>query len=306
MRCLVSVCMKVFNIVMQPIAIATATLTLSHSLVYAELSTEAHNALFDLPAYAKEVQEAAEGGLNARGFFMKSENCLKLVAKGKELGVADTEVIGGNGSPEIRFGEASKVCEEHRRWQVTLEAARELHNFGLSAPNPDTTKPGELGAKYAEVWSAKGKECVDATKKFIAQGAYADKKISQLNFKDHTIGQALARCEIMVGWGKKYAVDTEVAKKAKADTIRAKYANAGFKGKKLEYFMHYDGVQWKVAGCRNEDDLKKLNKATKLFQWLEHNDGTYGIRTVILKGNTVASVTDTKYLTAERAKANCK
>jgi len=276
------------------------------SALWADLSQEAGNALFDLPDFAKEVKEASEGGLEYSGFYTDAKKCTAMIEKGKQLGAKDSDVVRGNGGATVKFGDAPTVCENYRRWKVTLDAARYLHNFGLSAPDPAKTKAGELSGTYGQEWSKKGEECVNETKKYVQAGAFSDKVVTGLDFKNHTIKQSLARCETMVSWGKKYAVDTEKAKKDKAAAIRNKYVKAGIKGDRLEHFIHYDSVQWKVAGCRNENGLGNLKKAQLLFQWLENNDGTVGIRRFVFKGDKLLSVTDEKYLTSEKARANCK
>jgi hypothetical protein len=279
--------------------------------LHAALSEALKELTFGFRAYQIAVNQAIDSGVDSAGKFSASaQSCGQLIEKARAAGVQPDDLIAGvsaHSVPEAYpFSKAPELCENYRRWKLTIQAAKYLDGISTGMGHALSSEPGRMEGKYALKVAEDGRACLSEVNKLVAAGAYADKKVKHLNYKEQTITEARALCQKVVDWSAGFAKLTDKTRKDKADAIRAKYVKAGLKGDRLGHFIHYDNVQWKVSGCRNENDMNRLKKAQKLFQWLEHNDGTYGIRTFIFKGDKLLSVTDKKYLTSVAAMAGCK
>jgi hypothetical protein len=150
-----------------------------------------------------------------------------------------------------------------------------------------------------------GKACLAAVDAAIAAGAAKTTKV-KIGGADITLVDGKKYCQAEIDYGTAFETFVAAEQGAKRKEIAAKYEAVGISGEKLELFIEYDDVYWRGKKCAIIDDVAALAKATKLYHWLENNDGTHTIRTYVFKGNKVKSVKDKTYKTEKKAYKGCK
>jgi hypothetical protein len=288
-------------------AAAAAALTLAAPAVaHAELSEEAKGLTFRFRDYQIAVRDAKALGFGAKDQFRETpESCVQLIEQAKALGVGGGELISGVDG-NYPFKKTAELCASYRTWKLNLDGAAVLDKLTTMVPNIETLEPGLYGETAIRNWALAAQECLGQLETVVAAGADAAQPIKDINHQELSLAQGRALCQRVVGWSEGFAEETKKLAKAKADAIRAKYTKVGIGGERLDTFVHYDNVQWMASGCAAENDLKRLKRAAVLFQWLEHSDGTYGVRRFQFRGDKLLRTTEQRYLTSAAATRGCR
>jgi hypothetical protein len=272
----------------------------------AELSQEAQDLTFGFRAYEIAVRDAKESGYRAISQFTEpAESCTALIQKAKALGVGPDEQLKGLAGP-FPFKRTAQLCATYRTWKRNLDGAALLDAFYTMAPNLETIKPGDYGDTAVKNWGLAAKKCVEQVGEVIASGADATQKIKDVSNTELSLAEGQQFCQRVLDWSDGFAAETKRVAEEKAAAIRAKYTKLGITGDRLDNFVYYDNVQWMVSGCVAEENLQKLKRATVLFQWLEHNDGTYGVRRFQFRGDKLVRTSEQRYLTSAAATRGCR
>ena len=289
------------------VAAAVAALTLLlPATARAELDEEAKELTFRFRDYQIAVRDAKAIGLRAKDQFRETpESCTKLIEQAKSLGVGGGDLISGVDG-NYPFKKTAELCASYRTWKLSLDGAVVLDELTTMVPNIETLEPGLYGEAAIRNWAAAAGECLTKLEAVVAAGADAALKIKEIDNKELSLAEGRALCQRVVGWSAGFAEETQKLAKAKAAAIRAKYTKVGIAGERLDTFVHYDNVQWMAAGCAAENDLGRLKRAAVLFQWLEHSDGSYGVRRFQFRGDKLLRTTEQRYLTAAAATRACR
>lgn len=205
----------------------------------------------------------------------------------------------------LTLAEASAVCAEYAALVLMIPAAAAQAEAATKLALYSSTEPGSLGKDLGEQMIAEGRRCLAATDAAIAAGAPADRP-TLIGERELTLaaGRA-ATCQALVDFGAKLGGAIAGAHAAERERIAAKYRAAGIKGQRLEAFIDNDSTHWRVKGCAIESEVARLKKAAKLYQLLEHADGTYAIRTYTFKGDKLVGVRDRAFATLAKAQRGC-
>lgn len=272
----------------------------------AELSQEAQDLTFGFREYEIAIRAAKEIGYRATSEFRPSaEDCTALIEKAKSIGVRPDDQLQGLDGP-FPFKRTKDLCATYRTWKRTLDGAAIVDAFLTMAPNLETIQPGDYGDTAVKNWRIAAKKCIDEVGGVIAGGADAAAKIKDVNNRELSLTEGLALCQRTYDWADGFAAETKRVAAEKAAAIRAKYTKLGITGDRLDTFIYYDNVQWMAAGCLAENNPQKLKRATTLFQWLEHSDGTYGVRRFSFRGDKLVRTTEQRYLTSAAATRGCR
>jgi hypothetical protein len=273
---------------------------------HAELSQEAQDLTFGFREYEIAVRDAKEVGYRAISQFREpAESCTALIQKAKAIGVGPDDQLKGLTGP-FPFKRTTQLCATYGTWKRTLEGAALLDAFYTMAPNLETIKPGDYGDTAVKNWGLAAKKCVEQVGEVIAAGADAAQKIKDVYNTDLSLTEGRQFCQRVLDWSDGFAAETKRVAKEKAAAIRAKYTKVGITGDRLDNFVHYDNVRWMVSGCVAEENLQKLKRATVLFQWLEHSDGSYGVRRFQFRGDKLLRTSEQRYLTSAAATRGCR
>jgi hypothetical protein len=272
----------------------------------AELSQEAQDLTFGFRAYEIAVRDAKENGYRAISEFSEpAESCTALIQKAKAIGVRPDDQLKGLTGP-FPFKRAAQLCATYRTWKRTLDGAALLDAFYTMAPNLETIKPGDYGDTAVKNWGLAAKKCTEQVGEVISSGADATQKIKDVYNLELSLTEGKQFCQRVLDWSDGFAAETKRVAEEKAAAIRAKYTKLGITGDRLDNFVYYDSVQWKVSGCVSEENLQKLKRAAVLFQWLEHSDGTYGVRRFQFRGDKLVRTSEQRYLTSAAATRGCR
>jgi hypothetical protein len=288
-------------------ALAAAAVALSFPAdAHAELSQEAQDLTFGFREYEIAVRDAKESGYRAISQFREpAESCTALIQKAKEIGVRPDEQLNGLAGP-FPFKRTAQLCATYRTWKRTLDGAALLDAFYTMAPNLETIKPGDYGDTAVKNWGIAAKKCVEQVGEVISAGADATQKIKDVYNLELSLTEGQQFCQRILDWSDGFAAESKRVAEEKAAAIRAKYTKLGITGDRLDNFVYYDNVQWMVAGCVAQENLQKLKRAPVLFQWLEHNDGTYGVRRFQFRGDKLVRTSEQRYLTSAAATRGCR
>lgn len=272
----------------------------------AELSQEAQDVTFGFREYEIALRAAKEIGYRSVSEFRASpDDCTALIEKSKAIGVRPDDVLQGLDGP-FPFKRTKELCAAYRTWKRTLDGAAVLDAFYTLAPNLETIQPGDYGDTAVKNWRSAAKKCVEEVGGIISSGADAAVKIKDINNRELSLSEGQKFCQRVLDWADGFAAETKRVALEKAAAIRAKYTKVGITGDRLDNFVYYDNVQWMVSGCVTENNLQKLKRATVLFQWLEHSDGTYGVRRFQFRGDKLVRTSEQRYLTSAAATRGCR
>ena len=297
--------MKIWPLLSAVLAASSVALALPAD-AHAELSQEAQDLTFGFREYEIAIRDAKDHGYRAISEFSEpAESCTALIQKAKAIGVGPDEQLKGLTGP-FPFKRAAQLCATYRTWKHTLDGAALLDAFYTMAPVLETIKPGDYGDTAVKNWGLAAKKCVEQVGEVISSGADATQKIKDVYNLELSLTEGKQFCQRILDWSDGFAAETKRVAEEKAAAIRGKYTKVGITGDRLDNFIHYDNVQWMVSGCVAEENLQKLKRAAVLFQWLEHSDGSYGVRRFQFKGDKLVRTSEQRYLTSAAATRGCR
>lgn len=286
-------------------AVVAAALTLPLE-ARAELSQEAQDVTSGFREYEIALRAAKELGFRSVSEFRASpDDCTALIEKSKSVGVRPDDLLQGLDGP-FPFKRTKELCATYRTWKRTLDGAAVLDAFYTMAPDLETIRPGDYGDTAVKNWRSAAEKCVEEVGSIITSGADAAVKIKDINNRELSLTEGQKFCQRVLDWADGFAAETKRVAQEKAAAIRAKYTKVGITGDRLDNFVYYDNVQWMVSGCVAENNLQKLKRATVLLQWLEHSDGTYGVRRFQFRGDKLVRTSEQRYLTSAAATRGCR
>jgi hypothetical protein len=275
-----------------------------------------------LGPFASEVRLLRERPAQRHHASMEPASaCTKVIAAARKAGLGDDARLFSTyfyGLDETHFdehqqayltlAEAAALCDDYASWLPFVpvaaafeEAKQDVHTFSTMV------EAGELGTGVGENLGKRGQACAAEVDAAISAGADPSRSFAITDGETTTLSAGREDyCEALIGFARKLGVEVKAAHDARAEEIAAKYTKHGVKGAKLELFVEYDGTYWRGKGCEIVDDVKKLARAKKLYQWLEHSDGSITIRRYDFKGNRIKKVTDRAFWSQAKAAAYCK
>jgi hypothetical protein len=278
-----------------------------------------------LVQFATAVVDAkAQGGDVAEAGHLRAEPsaCTALVADAKAAGATAKTRLYAYGWPEsiksysydghkgasIAFSDAPAVCDGYATWRPLAKAAGVVAKAALQLENSAHISAKDVDKSFAAGNAKVGRECAAAIDAGIKAGAPADVKV-KIRDQKLTLDEARGQiCQALIDWSGAVGAEGQKMKDEKRAKVRAIYAKAGIKGKRLELFTDYgepDSGGWYAAGCtRSVTTVKGLKAAKKLFHWFEGANG-YVVRKYTFKGDTY-SVSEKSFVTEAAAYKGCK
>jgi hypothetical protein len=303
--------------------IAFVTVCLAGAPAVAHAGDAADTAADGLGNFASEVRLLRERPAQRHHASLEPGSaCTKIIAAARKAGLGDDARLFSSyfyGLDETHFdenqqayltlAEGAALCDEYASWLPFVPVAAAFEDAKQKVDIYSTmVEAGELGKDVGASLAKSGQECAAQVDAAIAAGADESRSFAVTDATTITTLSAGRKeyCETLIAFGKKLGVEVKQAHDARAKEIAAKYTKHGVKGAKLELFVEYDGTYWRGKRCEIVDDVKKLAKAKKLYQWLEHSDGSITIRRYDFKGNKIKKVTDKAFWSQAKAAAYCK
>lgn len=249
--------------------------------------------------------------------------CREYIAKAKKAGVKDDDEITGDTYLQHVPGAKEAAVQKYSTKQYVIkakQAAWVCDQFALARKKQDvmirmeqaqdviaympSQNPADVGDTYATSAIDGAKQCLADYDAAIKAGLDPATKV-EIKGKETAFSEGKALCEKALKIAQDYEVKRGEVAAAKREQIAAKYTPHGIAGDRLELFIQYDNVTWMGPGCKDIEDIAKLAKAKKLYQWLENADGTHTIRTYTFKGNKYKAK-DKTYKKEAQAWKGCK
>ena len=274
---------------------------------FADLTEPQQQIERDLREFQNAVEDAKEWGNRKLDELKKTpEDCLALVEKGKQAGIAPTEVMSGNPEKYL-FKRAPEKCEEYGRWQLLVQAADAISDGQKALFVAQNMQAGSITGQVAKQWGDRGMKCLDTVDAALKKGASATQPI-KVDGTAMTLPDGRAKyCQAVVDWAAKFTVETDKVRAEAAAKIRQKYSKEGITGDRLKVLADHDGNSWYLVKCdRAVENPKELKKPGVLFHWTELSKGGYGIRRFEFSGDKLVKDTYREFDRRDSAYAWCK
>jgi hypothetical protein len=275
---------------------------------HADLTEDQKKVESDLRDFLSATNEGKKDGNRVANYFhRKPDDCFALVARGKELGIAPTQIMSGN-PQDYLFKRAGEKCEEYRLWHGLVMAADVLAQAGHSHMIATGMELGSVNGEWAQNYGKVGTECIAKIDAMVAAGTPADVAVA-VDSVQMTITEGKTKfCQGLIDWAKTFSVATEQAREAEAAAIREKYTKHGIGGDRLKLLVENDNSYPYGKGCSGAlTDMKQIKKASLLFYWTEAS--SYGPWTVYryqFKGDKLTKQSSRDFTNLDSAYKWCK
>jgi len=286
--------------------VAAVLVAAGASSAHADLTDEQRPIQSELYGFQQASADApAQGERAAPAFTRPVADCLAVVARGTQLGIAPTEALDGVAGKYL-FKRAGETCEAYGRWKLIVETAVVIVEAHHKLQLTKHIEAGEVTSAWVKQFGDPAHACIKAIDGALAAGADATATIT-IDGEAITLPAAKTTwCQALIDWTSQFGAATDKAKADAEAAVRAKYTKHKIGGDRLKLMVEYDDVSWRVAGCAVEDDVAKLKKAGALFQWLENSDGTHTIRKYTFSGDKLIKTTNRTFTTEEAAYRGCR
>jgi hypothetical protein len=186
-----------------------------------------------------------------------------------------------------------------------IDCVQSYAEYAIGAPTDERVAfYGENAGEYVVVGA---KECAELVAKALAEGAPADTAIkTEHEIGTVTLGEATARvCEPAARFGAEWQRKKTALLEGNFDELAAPYKKLGARGALLETLVEYDDIALYGKGCKRLSTPAQRMKAKVWHEFLEHSDGTWGLRTFKIKGQKVTWDEETYHSEAAATRA-CK